>query len=430
MAQIELNDKQRTALFVAGCVALFAIMAFFIWKFVISDKDADGELAASESVMITIPEGESEKVADSKKSAVAAAVAARKRGSSEYERLFEEGKEDLDNAVTGGLDMANGGEVADAEDFFGTGPSSRGGGKKREMTEEEQRQSVLNDFLGTSSKPKSQSAPSQPTYSQPSYSQAPSSYGRYGGYRTQAEKDSADIAKARMMAEAMYGGMGITPGGAAAASQPEEKKEEAKPIDLNAGKTVASVQAGDPNGIISYGDEIQASGPNTGPSSSVSPVDNSQGGAIAKCAFVEGGKVQSGQRVMIRLLEDMEVGGLHIPEGTHLSGTAQIGERLNISVTGIEMGGRFYRLNLSAYDDLGYKGLYAPQTNKTRAGKSAVGDVVSSAASAAASIFGGAYAGRAAQTGINAARTASGVDQTYVNVTSGYVFYLVEDKNR
>ena len=103
--------------------------------------------------------------------------------------------------------------------------------------------------------------------------------------------------------------------------------------------------------------------------------------------FVRDQKLVNGQRVTLRLLEDLTVDGVSIPANTHLSAICKISDRLELSVRSLELGGRIVPLFLEAYD----------------------GDTV-------------------IRTGATIAKSATG--EVSVNVVSGYEFYLVKVEKR
>lgn len=151
--------------------------------------------------------------------------------------------------------------------------------------------------------------------------------------------------------------------------------------------------------------------------------------------FTRDQKIKSGDRITVRLLEDMAVDGVLIPKNTHLSATCQIGERLQIVVTNIEINGRIYALNYTAYDNDGSQGLYCPISGATQTSdktkNSAVqsaSNILSSAASIAGSAMGssalGSIVGNMSNIGASAITSRNGSVTAQVN--SGYTFYLLK----
>ena len=76
-------------------------------------------------------------------------------------------------------------------------------------------------------------------------------------------------------------------------------------------------------------------------------------------------KVNAGNRVRIRLLQDIYVGGNRVPKGTYLFAqvTGFQTSRINLSITSIFLNGRTLPVELDIYDNDGYLGLYVPGSN-------------------------------------------------------------------
>ena len=60
-----------------------------------------------------------------------------------------------------------------------------------------------------------------------------------------------------------------------------------------------------------------------------------------KCMFTRSEKVHSGQRISVRLLEDLVIDGTLIPQNTHLSAVCSINNRMEILITSIDFHGKF-----------------------------------------------------------------------------------------
>ena len=73
-------------------------------------------------------------------------------------------------------------------------------------------------------------------------------------------------------------------------------------------------------------------------------------------------KVHAGNRIRIRLLQDIYVGGTRVPKGTYLYAqvTGFQTSRINLSVTSVFLHGRTLPVELDIYDNDGYLGLYVP----------------------------------------------------------------------
>lgn len=144
-----------------------------------------------------------------------------------------------------------------------------------------------------------------------------------------------------------------------------------------------------------------------------------------KVMFAKDGKVRSGERVTLRLLEDLLVDGLLIPANTHLFATCSIGQRFDITVASIDINGNIYTLNYEAYDNDGLKGLYFPSTQSSEQGKRAIDEAGQIAQSAVGSSLTG-ISGQVARSGISLAR---GNKSDKVEVTAGYTFYIIRKEN-
>ena len=146
-----------------------------------------------------------------------------------------------------------------------------------------------------------------------------------------------------------------------------------------------------------------------------------------KCMFVRDEKLKSGQRVMLRLLENYDLDGVHVAANTHLSAICKIGERLELQVRSLEMGSRIVPLALDAYDTDGMKGIYCPETSVAKNTKKASDDVISTAGQTFGGLVGD-LASTVIRTGASIAKSASG--EVAVSVVSGYEFYLVKSERR
>ena len=143
-----------------------------------------------------------------------------------------------------------------------------------------------------------------------------------------------------------------------------------------------------------------------------------------ECMFVRETKIRDGSRVSVRLLEDMVVGGTLIPKNTHLMATCSISQRLELTITSVEMNSHIYALGYEAYDSDGAKGIYCPdiggdtrQRVQSR-GISSIGRIIGGRM--------GRLASEAVQTGVSVAQTKTG--EVTVTVPSGYRFFIVKQQ--
>lgn len=143
-----------------------------------------------------------------------------------------------------------------------------------------------------------------------------------------------------------------------------------------------------------------------------------------RCMFTKDEKVSTGQRITIRLLEDLVIGDVHIPRNTHLQGVCTISDRMEIAVSSLDMGGRIIALRFEAYDTDGGRGIYCSDISKPA--QEAAGQGLSTVSSVLGSRL-GMVARDAAAVGASIARSKTG--EVTVSVPAGYTFYIME-KNR
>jgi len=142
-----------------------------------------------------------------------------------------------------------------------------------------------------------------------------------------------------------------------------------------------------------------------------------------KCMFVREEKIKSGQRVSVRLLEDIVVGGILIPKNSHLMASCTINRRLEMEIANIEMQGRILALGYEAFDTDGTKGIYCPDTGN--AGKTVKNRGTSLAGTALSSRV-GRLASDVVTTGVSLIESATG--ERTVSVPAGYTFFIVKKK--
>ena len=124
-----------------------------------------------------------------------------------------------------------------------------------------------------------------------------------------------------------------------------------------------------------------------------------------------------------------------IPANTHVKGICNIGDRLKISVTTINYGGKIYYTNLDIYDNDGTEGIYCPvivnsrrDKSGKRIGKTALQEAASIASSALSS---NPYLGRIAGQGIREITQSIDMNGNIsVSVTSGYEFFVFENMEK
>jgi Protein of unknown function (DUF3714). len=142
-----------------------------------------------------------------------------------------------------------------------------------------------------------------------------------------------------------------------------------------------------------------------------------------KCMFVREEKIKSGQRVSVRLLEDIVVGGVLIPKNSHLMASCNLTGRLELEIANVEIQGRILSLGYEAYDTDGTKGIYCPDAGS--AGKTARSRGTNLAGTALTSRV-GRLASDVVTTGVSLIESATG--ERTVTVPAGYAFYIVKKK--
>ena len=148
-----------------------------------------------------------------------------------------------------------------------------------------------------------------------------------------------------------------------------------------------------------------------------------------KVAFIKEEKLQSGQRVTLRLLDDMYADGIIIQKNSHVSATCQVGNRLTLTVNRVEVNGDIHELHYVAVDNDGNEGLYCPQTQQQELGGQLTNDAVSIANQAIMSKLGGAGNIISGVVSSGAQVVSSVAGKKTATVSSGYTFYLVQKEN-
>ena len=364
---MQLDKKKQALLFGAICVL---VIGFLIFVF-ISQFGGGSKAPAEESVTATIPDGEVQKMSDSKSEAF--------RGRVSTEDYFAElGMLSDEEEIS--LVSSEGRPAAQA----GTAPT---------MTQEQSDEAVVARTFGTP--PPSSAAP------------APSRRSSGGGGSasrpmTEQERLDYDRRRAEMVRD-------VLTGGASEEAPTEAPKPEPQSIDLSA--------VGSSDGIISSLDDDFED----------DAVQYEGAKRPFKCMFVRDQKLTSGQRVTLRILEDYNLDGVHIPANTHLAAICKIGDRLELQVRSLEMNGRIIPLALDAYDTDGLQGIYCPETSASKNSRTATNDAISTAGTTFGGLVGD-IASTVIRTGATIAKSATG--ETSVSVVSGYEFYLVKSERR
>lgn len=221
--------------------------------------------------------------------------------------------------------------------------------------------------------------------------------GRSGGGMSREERLAYDRQRAEMVREVLTG--------ASVEEMPDRVGH-----DGDAGQSRQEVLRFVEDDIVTYLDDV--------------PLEEDEVGMRPfRCMFVRDEKVSAGQRVMLRLLEELPVEGVVIPANAHLSAICKIGDRLELTVGAVEYGGRIVPVELDAYDADGLPGIYCPETVSGRGAKRATEDALSVGTRTVGGLVGD-IASTVIRTGASIVKSASG--EVKVAVTSGYEFYLVK----
>ena len=365
---MQLDKKKMAWLFGAFCVLVIGLMVYvFLTQF-----GGGSKAPTEESVTATIPDGEAQKMSDSKSEAF--------RGRVSTEDYFAE------------LGM-----LTDEEEISlvsSEGKPTTQTGSAPVMTQEQSDEAAVARTFGTPPP-----APSASTTTSRRSSGGGSSASRP---MTEQERLDYDRRRAEMVRD-------VLTGGAADEAPTEAPKAEPLSIDLSA--------VGSSDGIISsLDDEFEDAA-----------VQYEGAKRPFKCMFVRDQKLTSGQRVTLRLLEDYNLDGVHIPANTHLAAICKIGDRLELQVRSLEMNGRIIPLALDAYDTDGLQGIYCPETSTSKNSRTATNDAISTAGTTFGGLVGD-IASTVIRTGATIAKSATG--ETSVSVVSGYEFYLVKSERR
>gem|GEM_PF-5661120 len=140
-----------------------------------------------------------------------------------------------------------------------------------------------------------------------------------------------------------------------------------------------------------------------------------------KCVFLSSEKIRSGERISLRTVGDVPFGETVLEDGSILSATVTIGERLFLEVHSIPLGGKNVLTHLTAFDSDGMKGLYCPETALSSGSGRLSREAISRGGSVAGGAIGG-LAGSLLRSGASLLGEASSVKK--VRVYPGYEFEL------
>lgn len=385
---MKLTENGRKVVIIGG--ALIVVIAVFAFTYG-GRKSNDGE-EENPVINLEAPDAENQGLQDSKFDAYADAEG-RKRG--EIDRYFDSLYNGDEDETQTGSQSAVAGVLADASP---DAPSS-GGGIRGARNTREAYDMVFGDVDTGESESASAAAERRTREFERRQGSSGGGSSSSGGisYREQRELDSLRSAR---MYEAIHG-------------KPEEQPEEQKPVEPERIELASASSASGGEVIISSLDDDD------------DLIDVHEGDRPVRCMFVRDEKVESGQRVMLRLLEPLRLESITVPENTHVSAICTFSERLNLVVNSIEVSGRIYPINYDAYDYDGMKGIYCPQ-NARQSGRKQAGQE-------ARQLGQQALNGVIPTMGMNVISSgASLVSQsggkTVININAGYTFYLAKGK--
>ena len=367
-------DKKKILI---ACIALGVLLVGTMVWFFISENSGKGGNPSESSVTATLPDGEVQRMTDSKSEAFRGRVStddyfdqlgARQADDEDISLVSSEGDARSAPGMTT-IPQESSGEAAVARTFGGPPPSS----------------------APAASGPSRRSSGGGGSASRP---------------MTEQERLDYDRRRAEMVRDVLVGGASEETPGQSGSDEPAPVQT----IDLSA--------LGSSDGIISSLDDDYED-------ASVQYGDGEK--RPFKCMFVRDQKLTSGQRVTLRLLEDYNIDGVRIPANTHLAAICKIGDRLELQVRSLEMNGRIIPLALDAYDTDGLQGIYCPETSSAKNSRTATNDAISTAGTTFGGLVGD-IASTVIRTGATIAKSATG--EMSVSVVSGYEFYLVKSERR
>ena len=155
---------------------------------------------------------------------------------------------------------------------------------------------------------------------------------------------------------------------------------------------------------------------------------------MIRCCFAKDMKITNGQRITVRILEDLYMDDVVIPANSRLTAMCTLNERLNVEINGFELNGKIFKGNYVAYDkNDGNPGIYCTAAND-RTNQTVRSAALSEGASSVSSVL-GAAGGIIGSLGSRAANVGSSVAQSKfylseVKISAGYEFYLKKINSR
>lgn len=218
------------------------------------------------------------------------------------------------------------------------------------------------------------------------------------------------------------------------AEPPVEEEPQPRHIDVSGSAQQAlPMDSFQSDGIITSLDDVQSSGGGI-----VRYADGRIQAKPVKATFLKTEKLSNGQRVTVRLLQDLVLSdGTRIPANTHISGTCNLGKRLEINIKTLHYGNKMFPTDLNVYDNDGTEGIYCPiiENKMRQRGENVAEQAATSTGALISGAMSRSYLGLAASalTGIGTAavseisRSIARDGSVSINVSSGYEFYIFEN---
>ena len=195
-----------------------------------------------------------------------------------------------------------------------------------------------------------------------------------------------------------------------------KNKEEALDTKRESGSEPRQIAISDPDDIISCLDDEDSSS-----------VIHYKGQVTVRCAIIDGTSVKSGDRVSIRILENLVTPSITIPANSRLTAICTIsGNRLLMDVPVVHIDNKMIPLGYKAYDRDGLLGLYAPESTSADTVQELGRDGLDLVTSTLGSVL-GSGANTVLRSGARALTTKRGSEK--VGIRAGYEFYLFNSGN-
>lgn len=404
---MELSGKQKAAvLIIIGGVSCLLVASMLYDYF--SSKNQEEEVEAPSATM-EMPDAMVDEVEESKTEAY------RRTDVRNVDKYWDDSAvsdDDIDEILEGTAESENksqGSGGASSSSRSSSSSSSHGGGKRTEAAP------ITVDDLFDSDEGKQSSKKGSSASSGRSSSASSSGSGTQKRETGEERKQRYERERQEAAARAAAGSGAVTTSdltgqqeGSAGTTVAEEKEER---VVLGEDATIRKAEAG------SSLDEN---------SDSYGEAESEEDDYPFQCMFVRQTRLKNGDRVAVRLLEDMEVNGVLVQKNTHLMAYCSIDERVKLEISNINVRGKLYRINYEAYDMDGGLGIYCPDLNN------GVGKQVKSTGSNLINRIIGTKVNSIAREVVNTGVSIAGNAGSDISVTvpAGYTFFIVKKKKQ